>query len=251
MTSSDSVARTLAAGALLVLLGAGLAGCAEDRYVGGCGVVLDGSGSSKPETGFDAEQQVKNLLPKLLADAKCRTVTFSPITGTSRSAYCSAKSIDVDPDATGNVDRDQLRAVRRTAVVKRAGELLSCLRTDVREVPGSDILGGLWTAVQKRPSEEEPYELIVFSDFLISDPEGTPNRVDLYRADLSSPDRRRALIEQLADEGRIPDLSGVKMTTAGYGKLQSTDPKRFPLFDAFWTELLRDKAKYPDSLTEV
>ncbi|MFI6498158.1 hypothetical protein [Nonomuraea typhae] len=235
--------RLMASLAAAVVLGAGLTACAEERLTGVCDVVLDGSGSAKPVTGFDAGDRIKQELPRLLNEAGCRNVTFEQITGSSRAAYCRVKNLDVDPDVSGNVDRDSLRAARQDAAVKRAGDLLGCVHTDSREVPGSDVLGGLWRAVEERPAREVPYHLIVFSDFLATDPVGSTHGLNLYTADLTTPAKRRALIEQLAASGRIPNLSGVQLVTIGYGMLQSADPAKFAGFDAFWTELLKDKAK--------
>ncbi|WP_344474336.1 hypothetical protein [Nonomuraea monospora] len=230
---------------MAAVLCAGLTGCSEDRLAGVCDVVLDGSGSSEPKTGFDAEQRVRAQLPRQLFQAGCRTVTFEPITGASRSAYCTADDVDLDPDAAGNLDRPALRNTRRGLAVQRAGELLGCVRTDQREVPGSDVLGGLWRAAEERPTGGAGYHLIVFSDFMATDPKGGDHPLNLYEDDLSTPEKRRAIIERLAADKRIPNLSGVRLVTIGYGTLQGRDPVAFPAFDAFWKELLKDKAHCP------
>ncbi|MFI0486626.1 hypothetical protein [Actinomadura sp. 9N215] len=220
-----------------------LSGCGPERLSGACGIVVDGSGSSHSVTGFNADGEAQRHVKKFLEKAGCAQVVFAPISGASLSSICQQEAVQLDPDVTGNVDRELLWSSRRKDVVKKTENLRRCISTDPRSTGGSDVLGGLASVAQRRPAGISEFPVLVISDFLQHD-----RSVNLYRADLSTPAKRSELIGRIAAEGRIPDLSGFRLSLAGYGRLQGSDPAKFTGFDRFWRQLLKERAKASDPL---
>lgn len=221
-----------------------LSGCSPQRLSGTCGIVVDGSGSGDNATGFNVDKQAKDNVDKYLRETECDRVVFAPISGASQSSYCQAQPIDIDPAVTGNVDRKRLWAAGRAKALKQTLDLRQCIRTDPRSTGGSDVLGGLAAVEQRRPAGATHFSVLVISDFMQTD-----KSVNLYQDDLRTPAKRAALIEKIAKEGRVPNLSGMRLSAAGYGLLQSKDPTRYAGFDLFWRQLLKERAKVTDPLT--
>jgi hypothetical protein len=215
------------------------------RLKAGCGVVIDGSGSSDAKRGFDVRKLLNEQLTHVLYEDKCRYVVFAPISGASQASPCTHQMIDVDPDVTGTVQRTQLQGSKRAEAVSAALGIQNCIRHDPRSVGGSDVFGGLMRIAATRPAEAPSYRLIVFSDFVNSGGD-RPGAINLKSIDLSTARARGALLDRLAKEGKIPDLSKDRLTAYGYGVMQSTDPEKFAGFDAFWRELIHVRAKCPD-----
>ncbi|SFD25903.1 hypothetical protein [Streptomyces aidingensis] len=206
-----------------------------ERYEESCGVLVDGSGSAQPyPEGFDGEILLDETLPDFLADRTCRTLSFGPITNASAGSTCRAEPLDLDPDGDAHTDREELRASLRAAALGRARELLACARS--RE-PGSDVLGALDRVAGDRPGGDGTLHLLVISDFRQYD---TEFRVGEH--DLTTPESRAAVLDLLAEDGRLPDLSGVRVYPVGYGMRMSDEPGAYGDFDAFWTELLEGRS---------
>lgn len=239
--STVIAARRTALVPAVAMLATMLCGCAPHRLAGACGIVVDATGSSDAQNGFNAQQEIKKHVPGFLGDGGCRTVAFAPISGDSLTSRCQEDPIDIDPDVTGAVDRNALRASQRDLAAKQADALRACVRADKRSAGGSDILGGLSLIARERPAGGGLFRVLVISDFLAAD-----SSINLYRADLSTSTARAAAIRKVAD--RIPDLSGVQITADGYGMLQSSDPGKYRGFDLFWRQLLKERAKASDPL---
>lgn len=236
--------RLLALPLCLALLFPGLTACSVKRLSGGCGVVVDGSGSSRATTGFNAEQQLQKDLDRFLLDAGCRTVVFAAITVNSAASTCKADPIDLDPDEIGTASREQVWASRRSEALTAAQGLLKCIYDDERNNGGSDVLGGLGQIAKNHPGGKGGFAVLAVSDFMHTDP-----HLSLYRADLSTELKREQVTDGLMERGQVPDLSAIKLTASGYGMLQSKDPAKFYQFDAFWRGLLEDHAGAPAPLT--
>jgi hypothetical protein len=230
----------------LATLAAGLlSGCGgPQRLTAMCGVVVDGTGSSDAKIGFNAQQEIADHLPAFLVKTKCGTVYYAPISGDSLASRCSEDPIDIDPNVTGDVDRSEMWTAYRGLAVKRADALQSCVRSDPTSAGGSDVLGGLAVIARDRPAGGASFPVLVVSDFLEND-----RTVNLYSANLAAQTARSRLIARLGDEGRIPDLSDIELSAAGYGMLQSRNPAQFSGFDLFWRQLLRERAKVTAPLT--
>ena len=224
-------------GVVLVLSGCSLGLFGEEQLSGGCGIAVDGSPSADAETGFDAGAETERTVEKFLFDAGCKQLVFAPISGASPMNRCNAEPMDLDPEISSGTDRVQVRASLRGQALAASLELLDCIRTDPPSVQGSDILGGLATLARSRPDGSDPYRLLVISDFAAWGPEG-----GMRNRDLSTPELRSQLIAEYAADGRLPDLSGAEVSTAGFGLLFSDDPRRFAGFEAFWNELMREHA---------
>jgi hypothetical protein len=239
--------KSMAAAVVAVLLMCGA--CSQigggARLKAGCGVVVDGSGSSDTKHGFDVRKLLNEQLPHVLFEDKCRYVVFAPISGASQASPCAHPMIDVDPEVTGTVQRTQLQGSKRAEAVSAALEIQNCIRHDPRSVGGSDVFGGLVRIAAARPAAAPSYRLIVFSDF-VNDGGNRPGAINLKGIDLSTPRARGALLDRLAKEDKVPDLSKDRLTAYGYGVMQSTDPEKFAGFDAFWRELIHVRAKCPD-----
>ncbi|MEO3788422.1 hypothetical protein ABGB12_34265 [Actinocorallia sp. B10E7] len=250
MTAPDRLrpswrARLLALPIGFALLLPGLTACGgPQRLSGGCGIVVDGSGSSRETTGFNADQQLRKDLDRFLLKAKCRNVVFAAITVNSAASTCSSEPIDLDPDEIGTTPREQVRASFRAATLIAAQSLLKCIYDDKRNDGGSDVLGGLARIARSHPDSAGDFNVLVVSDFMHTDP-----HVSLYRADLGTELKREKIIDGLVDRGQISDLSSIKLTTSGYGMLQGKDPAKFSQFDAFWRSVLKDHAGVPEPLT--
>jgi hypothetical protein len=217
-----------------------LSGCSKDqRLSGSCGVVVDGSksGDDSP-TGFEAGKAINDNLVGFLAHAGCRQVVFGPIGGSSENSPCRELPVDIDPDAQGNVDRTALQNRRRSDAVKRAQDMLHCIRT--RDRGGSDVFGGLKKIVSLRPTTDDKYTVLVISDFG-NYPVDSLDPV--HGMKIRTPAERTTAINDLARRGRIAGLSGVDVFSVGFGALLPGRADNFPNFDAFWHQLLEDKAK--------
>ncbi|TDC80101.1 hypothetical protein [Streptomyces hainanensis] len=235
---------TLPAAALAAALTAGATGCGAvgqalgtsvDRYSAACALLVDGSGSGVPAPeGFDAEAKLHSTLPDFLQDLDCRTLAFAPITGASQFSSCQAEGVDLDPDADSTLDRDDVRAAQRAVAEGVATELLDCARTTES---GSDVLGALSRVADSAPEDGEAFHILVVSDFIQSNLEP-----GLTEQDLTTPESRAALIDLLAEQGRVPSLADAVVYPAGYGMWFSRDPEDYADFDAFWTELLEGRA---------
>jgi hypothetical protein len=235
--------RRVTTAAAVALAGAvTLAGCgaikdvvddpADAPLTASCGVVIDGSGSSDPANGSGADAFVEDAVPRFLAESECGNVTFAPIDGVSQTSPCAQPQVDIDPETTGNVDVQALRVQRRQAAADHAALVLKCIRTDDRSVSGSDVLGGLSRIVRQRPADGSSMAVLVISDFINNN-----NGVNLQTTDLSTPEARTAVIETLTGDNLVPDLTGVHLSTAGFGALYG-DPEHYQYFEAFWRELL-------------
>jgi|GEM_PF-4299018 len=243
------IQRIAAGAAGVVLASFSLAGCgAADslvhpggkRLTGGCGVVVDGSGTSASASGFDASAQITGAVPAFLAAANCRYVEFGPIDGTSQSSVCTQPRLDLDPDAAGDVDRTALRASHRQLAVQRAAKVLQCVQTDPRSVKGSDVLGGIanMAAIAADGTDgPAPMRVLVISDF-----DNNNNGVDVQAqiGQLADPAARSEIIKTLDAKGTIPDLRQIDLYTAGYGLVFPRQPGQVQAFTAFWNDVLRD-----------
>lgn len=228
-----TAAVTLAAGAGCGAVGDAL-GTSVDRYDTACALLVDGSGSAEaaPE-GFDAEAKLATALPDFLADQECRTLAYAPITRASQGSLCQAEPLDLDPDADATHDREDVRDTQRTIAGGRALELLECAR---EHEPGSDVLGALARAATSLPADGGPLLVLVVSDFVQRDGSFT-----LPDADLTTPESRAALLDDLAERGRLTRLPGATVYPTGYGMRYDRDSDAYADFDAFWTELLEGR----------
>ncbi|RMI29222.1 hypothetical protein [Streptomyces triticirhizae] len=210
-------------------------GTSVDRYDAACALLVDGSGSGgEAPDGFDAEAKLASSLPDFLADRECRTLAYAPITRASEGSLCQAEPLDLDPDADATLDRDELRAAQRAVASGRALELLECAR---EHSPGSDVIGALDRVSTAAPEDGEAFSVLVVSDFVQRD-----SSFELPHEDLTTPESRAALIDDLAERGRLPDgLSGATIYPSGYGMRLSRDSDAYADFDAFWTELLEGR----------
>ncbi|MEO3753745.1 hypothetical protein [Streptomyces sp. B6B3] len=211
-------------------------GTSSDRYATACAVVIDGSGSGQegPE-GFDAEEKLNTALPRFLQDRECRTLAFAPITLASEFSDCQQETLDLDPDAEATDDREEVRAAWRAVAAEQARDLLACAR---RQQPaGSDVLGALDRISHAAPGGDEPFDVLVVSDFIQWD-----RSFQLRANELTTAESRTAAIDELADQGRLPGLPDTTTVfPSGYGMRFSDDPAEYEGFDAFWTELLEER----------
>ncbi|MDT0318975.1 hypothetical protein [Streptomyces millisiae] len=232
-------AATLAAALVVGTTGCGAIGEAlgtsVDRYSAACAVVVDGSGSGDPAPeGFDAEVKLHTTLPDFLADLECGTLAFAPITSASQFSSCQAEEVELDPEGDPTLDREEVRAAQRAVAEGVATELLDCARTTQ---PGSDVLGALNRVSGSAPGDGEAFHILVVSDFIQSDVGS-----GLDEQDLTTPESRAAVIDGLAEQGRLPRLADAVVYPAGYGMRFSRQPADYADFDAFWTELLEGRA---------
>ncbi|MGI5243280.1 hypothetical protein [Dactylosporangium sp. CA-139066] len=213
----------------------GVAGCikAVSKLTTACGIAIDGSGSSSSTNGFNADQSIEQTVVPFLNKEDCRRVAFAPITDASQGSKCQPPTIDIDPDLGGNVDVRLARGKRRQDVLAAATELLKCIRAD--KPKGTDVLGGLSLLATRHPEGAGQYKLLVISDFLEEGPNGV-----LAKKDLHTEADRKKVMDQMGT--RIPDLTGADMAVVGFGKLLSADARKYPDFNAFWNELLRNRA---------
>lgn len=223
----------VAVAALLAVAGCGFDPTQQKRMATPCGVVVDGSGSG---TKLNVRQLLDAHIDDFLFGNKCRRVAFAPITGASEESKCTAPVIDIDPDLPAGADRDATRRDGRIRAKQAAEAVLKCAQNDPD--PGSDIVGGLRRIVTERPDGDGTYQVLAVSDFAQSD-----TTMSLYRENLAVPARRAALIHQLAATQRIPDLSGVRLTTYGFALAISSRPDKRGPFETFWTELITGPAK--------
>ncbi|GAA1255725.1 hypothetical protein GCM10009677_02080 [Sphaerisporangium rubeum] len=219
-----------------------LSSCGEDPepLATPCAVVLDGSGSGEA---LKVEQLMRQHLLAFISEKKCGVVSFVPITGNSASSRCYVPDVDLDPPKKANTDRDRIRAAALQNVKTNATAMLKCAKQEEDTVaPGSDIVGGLRRAVEKRPDGTGYYEILVISDFGQS-----AGGIDLYHdRQLGSKQHRTVLIAKLAAKARIPDLSQAHITTRGFG----AGLPEVGLLKAFWVELITGPGKgtVPDKL---
>jgi hypothetical protein len=238
------VGAVLVVGLGVVLVPRAVKAFGEDRLTGSCGVVVDGSPSGAAKTGFDVVAQLRQELPAFLSRAGCKTVAFAPIDGSSETSPCAARPVDVDPDVkNGTVNRDSLWARKRAEVLSRAEGVVTCIRTDPRSSAGSDVLGGLKRILRDRPADGT-YPVLVVSDFVNNDHNFSLSPTG--GTDIRTPQRRTAVLGALQKRDRIPDLADVEVFTAGYGINMHAVPEQFTVFDAFWQELMKERAQCDD-----
>jgi hypothetical protein len=214
------------AGGLLML---SLTGCAQQLKTP-CAVVVDGSGSGAR---FDAKTRLDSRLPRFLSDKKCGTLTYVPITTDSAADTCTAEDLELDPDLQGN--RESVRAGRLEKAKKDAAWVLACAQ---KKDPLSDVLGALSRAVTQRPDGSGAYQVLVVSDMLENDAS-----VHLERDDLSTPQQRRAVIDRLVHDERIPNMRDMSLEVTDRARgIQARDPVKYGQIAAFWRELFASKA---------
>ncbi|WP_327102521.1 vWA domain-containing protein [Nonomuraea glycinis] len=224
--------RGVAAGGVVVLVAAGVAGCGtEARAV--CGVVVDSTSYADPDTSR------KDVTSKLPAFAEgCDWVAFAAVTGSSESSSCRQDPVALAATSAENpnanpVVEERIRQHRGTEVLPRAVKLFDC----PAEGQGSDVLGALRYVVKQADARRQPdraHQIIVFSDLI-----NNRGELDLGKLDLSEAARQRK-IKELLDARLLPDLSGYAVTVHGFLREKTSGPDRFPLLEAFWKQALQD-----------
>ncbi|WP_086791989.1 hypothetical protein [Streptomyces thermovulgaris] len=236
MLSPSRIRRAAALAPAATLLTA-LVSCTSqpDPLTTPCGVVVDGSGSGDAtEKGFDAEAKLKSTLLKFLKKEECGTVKFAPITRSSQSSSCRVEEVDLDPPYRKNVDQESQRRKARLTAAARSMEELECARTQ----GGSDVWGALDRIGEAMPPDGPRAKLLVVSDFAQADPEFT-----LSRADLSSREQRKKVIDSLVKERGLPGIKGMDVYPVGLGMQYDARPSEAENFRAFWTEVLEGRAE--------
>lgn len=219
-----------------LILAVGVTACSQPRQLtGSCGVVVDGSQSGNPTSGFDAQAQLKAHLQDFLASQGCRYVVFAPINGASEASVCSEPMIDMDPAISGNVDMQSVIEAGRAAAQSSAQKELLCASSDPRSIAGaSDIFGGLARIDTELRQVQGPYSVLVVSDFINWD-----SNLRLPNSELATTVGRTSMLRQLAREGLIPDLGGMNVEAAGFGILVSRNPQVYPEFADFWQQFMQ------------
>lgn len=224
--------RGVAAGGVVVLVAAGVAGCGtEARAV--CGVVVDSTSYADPDT---SRKDVTSKLP-VFAEG-CDWVAFAAVTGSSESSSCRQDPVALAATSAENpnanpVVEERIRQHRGTEVLPRAVKLFDC----PAEGQGSDVLGALRYVVKQADARRQPdraHQIIVFSDLI-----NNRGELDLGKLDLSEAARQRK-IKELLDARLLPDLSGYAVTVHGFLREKTSGPDRFPLLEAFWKQALQD-----------
>ncbi|MEU0475764.1 hypothetical protein ACFW5S_02450 [Streptomyces olivaceus] len=235
--------RTAALAPAVVLLAA-LVSCTSppDPLDTPCGVVVDGSGSGSSEDGFDAEAKLKSSLLPFLDEQGCGSVEFAPITRSSRSSPCRVADVDLDPPGNETTDRDRARAKARSLAAQRALEELECARTQ----DGSDVWGALdriGAAVSGDGAgggggDGSGAKLLVVSDFDQADKD-----FNLYKADLSTEQKRTSVIDTLVEQRGLPGLKDMHVYPVGLGMQYHGRPSESADFEALWAEILEGRAQ--------
>ncbi|MFG2595612.1 hypothetical protein [Streptomyces sp. NPDC048462] len=200
-----------------------------------CGLVVDGSGSGAAgDRGFDAEAKLKSTLVRFLTERHCGTLAFAPVTRSSQTSTCRVGDVDLDPPADETTDRDSMRKSSRILALKGALTMLKCARTQ----GGSDVLGALARIGDAvRPGNGTP-SLLVVSDFEQADVEFT-----LRVREIATEQSRERVIDTLLEDRGVPGISGMNVYPVGYGMRHNAKPGEYRPFDAFWSEILSERAK--------
>ncbi|MFE9093659.1 hypothetical protein [Streptomyces sp. NPDC007264] len=220
-----------------LLLGAVSCSNQPDELTTPCGVVVDGSGSgAATKDGFDAKKKLEETLVPFLKEQKCGTVEFAPITATSLSSSCKVDPVDLDPPhgATTDVEAERTKALRIAA--KTSLDELNCARDDR---PGSDVWGGIDRIAEKMPTDGPAAKLLVVSDFEQADPEFSIGR----DGNIATPAKRKSSIDRLVRDRGLPGIRDMEIFPVGYGMKYANKPSRQKQFEAFWTEVLQERAK--------
>jgi hypothetical protein len=183
----------------------------------------------------DVKQKIATNVPRFLRD--CSSVNFSVITGVSRATDCRSSALRIEPTADDNPNgnpkvAETLRISRRKAALRTLENLVQCGLKEKPTQTGSDVLGALDLAARGSVAYGRVAHILVISDMA----ENTKS-VDLYKADVSSRDKRGYLIGLLRERGELPDLRGMEISIIGFGTFAARDATRLLNIQAFWDEL--------------
>ncbi|MFF8726343.1 hypothetical protein ACF073_07600 [Streptomyces sp. NPDC015171] len=235
--STVRAARRFAVVVPLVCALSALVSCSkqEESLTTPCGVVVDGSGSAAAvKEGFDSEAKLKDSLVEFLADQKCGTVDYAPITRSSRSSSCRQRQVDLDPPHDANTDQKVQRAdAQRDAAVAALAEL-TCARTQ----NGSDVWGALDRIGEAVPREGGTPKLLVVSDFAQADPE-----FQLSHQEIGTEAARTKVIDTLVEKRGLPGIKGMDVFPVGLGMQYGAKPSEADDFESFWVQALEGRAK--------
>ncbi|VVJ15007.1 Uncharacterised protein [Amycolatopsis camponoti] len=197
----------------------------DDAPTRACGVVVDASGSGAD---FHADERIKTKLESFLEQQSCGQLTFVALNSLSDTSTCNEERLDLDPKVG---DPQAVRAAQRQEAVTRALRLLDCAR---KESHDSNVLGALRKAASTRPSGTGPYAVLVISDMVQAD-----RRVNMLTANISTPEARAAIIDQLGD--LTPHLTDTVLYPTDLSA-NLADPKHGLNVREFWTELFATDA---------
>lgn len=207
----------------------------EEALTTPCGVVVDGSGSAAAvKEGFDSEAKLKDSLIEFLADQKCGTVDYAPITRSSRSSSCRQRQVDLDPPHEANTDQKAQRARAQGEAAAAALAELKCARTQ----NGSDVWGALARIGESFPGDGPTPKLLVVSDFQQADPEFV-----LSHQDLTTEAARKKVIDTLVKKRGLPGIKGMEVFPVGLGMQYKAKPSEADDFESFWTQALEGRAE--------
>lgn len=211
---------------LALLLTVSLAGCSEGTELSApCAIIVDGSGSA---TQFDASARISKTTVRFLEDQHCARVVFVPLNGRSEGSLCFQQPLEMDD---GVSDPKEIAPARRVVARQRALALLECAR---KESDGSDVIGAFRRAVRYRPTGTGTYAWLVVSDMVHTD-----SSVNLSKADLRTPAKRKKIIDAM--QAVIPNMTGCVIFPTDSNKGVREKSRSVDILE-FWRELLASRA---------
>ncbi|WP_113703236.1 VWA domain-containing protein [Nonomuraea lactucae] len=199
-----------------------------------CGVVVD-------STAFTKYEAAKDLVRQNLARFAqgCGWVSFALITGRSEGTPCQKPSFGLTATEEDNPNHnprvaEDFRQQRLASVVRFALELLA--RCEADRSRGSDVLGAFRVISRKlagAPDRRAKGRIIVFSDMF-----NNVGLLDLRDGDYSTPDSRRAKVEQLRENNLLPALTGSSVRIYGFNLESEIKADRVPQLEQLWRDIL-------------
>lgn len=198
------LAAALAASALPILVACGV----EEVETADCGVVVDASSSAG-----DLMRKSGPVIESFVANSVCGKVRLVAVSANSIGDTCTAPVLDLARDMrTHPADADawleEFREEQAPQIAALGTKLVACV--DQRGTSGgTDVYGALTELARTLPDSAGSVRVLLISDLI--------NTVDtdLRTEDLTSSDARARVAQAAVDRGRLPEMAGWEITSAG------------------------------------
>jgi hypothetical protein len=216
-----------------------LTGCQEEVVGRRCGLVADATSFAEHT---DVPAKVRKNVPLFLSD--CTSVSFAVVTGSVAQSTCRHTPMELVATTRDNpngnpVRAEQINRARKAEAMSVMDELMECAEKE-KKPGGSDVVGAILDARLKASAVGQPAHLMIISDMA-----NNTEELNLYKADISTPSTRNAIISAIKGTNRLPELQGSTVQIIGFGLKVTPLKVRQQQFQEFWQEFFAAAACRP------
>jgi hypothetical protein len=192
---------------------------------------------------MDVPGKIKSEVPKFLAE--CDRVAFGVISGSVGSSTCREQPMELVAGPQDNPQNNpnkatQINLLRRSASVTAMNRLMECALAETDTRTGSDIIGALSEIARQTAPFDHAAKVLVISDMAQNTKE-----LNLYEAEIDTPEKRLAIISLLQQTNRLPQLSGTHIKIIGFGIKVTKKVVRHQQIRDFWDLLFQKAGAHP------